>query len=164
MIKRICVYYVKLQHFKKNLRLVLKLKNTLCKLNQRQWLKNYIELNSHKRIEANIYIYIYGYKDRKALHKLIKNAVDGKKKRKKMRIRTDVRLVSNKKVYLKWASQPSYASKKIDQKLVVLHKINVTLKLNEPAYVEMCVLYFNKVLIYEFQYYYIKNKYGNNSG
>ena len=98
------------------------------------------------------------------MHKLIKNAVDGKKKRKKMRIRTDVRLVSNKKVYLKSASQPSYASKKIDQKLVVLHKINVTLKLNEPAYVEMCVLYLNKVLIYEFQYYYIKNKYGNNSG
>ena len=48
--------------------------------------------------------------------------------------RTDVRLVSNKKVYLKWTSKPSHKSQKIsDNGLVVMHKNKVILKLNKPA-------------------------------
>ena len=33
----------------------------------------------------------------------------------------------------------------------------------KPTYVGMCVLDFSKVLMYEFHYDYIKNKYGNKS-
>ena len=35
--------------------------------------------------------------------------------------------------------------------------------LNEPAYIGMCILELSKVLVYEFHYHCIKNKYGNNS-
>ena len=35
--------------------------------------------------------------------------------------------------------------------------------LNKPAYIRMCVLELSNVLMYEFHYDYIKNKYGNNS-
>ena len=35
--------------------------------------------------------------------------------------------------------------------------------LNKPAYIGMCILQLNKVLMYEFHHDYIKNKYGNNS-
>ena len=35
--------------------------------------------------------------------------------------------------------------------------------LNKPVYTGMCILELSKVLMYEFHYDYIKNKYGNNS-
>ena len=74
-----------------------------------------------------------------------------------LRNRIDVKLASNKKDYLKWTSKPSY----------ILHKVFdndlVTLTLNKLAYVGMCISKLSKVLMYEFHYDYIKNKYGKNS-
>ena len=81
-----------------------------------------------------------------------------------LRNRIDVKLVSNKKDYLKWTSKPSYMSrKKVDNDLVTIRKNRVTLMLNKPAYIGMCIFELNKVLMYEFHYDYIKNKYNNNS-
>ena len=45
----------------------------------------------------------------------------------------------------------------------MIHEKKVTLMLNKPAYTGMCTLELNKVLMFEFHYDYIKNKYGNNS-
>ena len=53
--------------------------------------------------------------------------------------------------------------KTFDNELVVIRKNKVTLTLNKPAYTGMCILELSKVLMYEFHYDYIKNKYGNNS-
>ena len=39
----------------------------------------------------------------------------------------------------------------------------VTLTLNKLAYIGMCILNLNKVLMWKFHYDYIKNKYGYNS-
>ena len=51
-----------------------------------------------------------------------------------VRNRIDVKLVSNKKDYLKWTSKPSYMSHKIFvNDLVAIHKSKVTLTLNKPA-------------------------------
>ena len=80
-----------------------------------------------------------------------------------LRNKIDVKLVSNKKDYLKWASKPSYMSHKIfGNYLVAIRKNKVTLTLNKPAYIGMCILELSKILMYEFHYDYIKNKYGNN--
>ena len=49
----------------------------------------------------------------------------------------------------------------LDNDLVAIRKI--TLALNKPAYVGMCILDLSKVLMYDFDYVYIKSKYGNNS-
>ena len=77
-----------------------------------------------------------------------------------LRNRIDVKLVSNKKDYLKWTSKPSYMSHKIfDNDLVATRKNKATLTLNKPAYNGMCILEVNKV----FHYDYIENKYGTNS-
>ena len=40
-------------------------------------------------------------------------------------------------------------------------KSKVSLKLNEPAYIGMCILELSKELMYEFHYNYIKNKFEN---
>ena len=62
--------------------------------------------------------------------------------------RIDVKLLSNKKTYFKWTSKPTCMSQKIfDNDLVAIHKRKVTLTLNKPAYVAMCILYQNNVLV-----------------
>ena len=47
--------------------------------------------------------------------------------------------------------------------LVAIRKNRVTLMLNKPAFIGMCILELSKVLMYEFNYDYIKNKYCNSS-
>ena len=91
------------------------------------------------------------------------NAVYGKTL-KNVRNRIDVRLVSNKRNYLKWLSKRRYLFQKIfNNDLVDMYKSNVTLKLKKLAYVGMCKLDLSKVLMYVLYYDYIKNKYGNKS-
>ena len=50
-----------------------------------------------------------------------------------------------------------------DNNLVTIWKSKVALKLNKSAYIGMCILELSKVLMYEFHYDYIKNKYDNKS-
>ena len=47
--------------------------------------------------------------------------------------------------------------------MVAIHKNKVKLTLNKPAYIGMCILELSKVLMYEFHYDCIKNKYGHKS-
>ena len=67
-----------------------------------------------------------------------------------LRNRTDVKLVTNEKDYLKWASKSSYLSQKVfDNGLVAIRKSKVTLTLNKPAYIGVCILDLMQVLMYE---------------
>ena len=50
-----------------------------------------------------------------------------------------------------------------DNNLVAKQKSKVSLKLNKPAYTGMCILELSKVLMYEFHYDYIRNKYDKKS-
>ena len=54
------------------------------------------------------------------------------------------------------------SQKIFDNDLVATRKSRVALTLNKTAHVRMFILAFRKVLMYEFHYDYIKNKYGNN--
>ena len=58
-----------------------------------------------------------------------------------------------KKDYLKWVSKPSSVSCKIFvDDLVAICKNKVSLTLNKPAYIGMCILELSKVLMYELNY------------
>ena len=109
-------------------------------LNQSQWLKSYVEFDTQKRTGA------------------VKNwdTVGN------LRNRIDVKFVNNEKIYSKWTSEPSYMSQKVlDNDLLAIQKSKIRLTLNKPACVGMYILDLSKVLMYEFHYDYIKNKYGN---
>ena len=81
-----------------------------------------------------------------------------------VRNRIDLTLVSNEKDYLKWTSKPRYMSHKIFEiDLVAIRKNKVTLTLNKPAYIRICILELSKLLMQELYYDYISNKYGNKS-
>ena len=152
------IHYQNLQFY---LRLGLKLKNIyrVLEFNQSHWLKQYAEFDTHKGTEAETNV----DKEGKALYKLKNNVVYGKAMQ-SLRNRIDVKLVSNKKDYLKWTPDPSYMSHKIyHNDLVTIHKSKVTLTLKKPEYTGMCIFELSKVLMYEFHYDYIKNKHGNNS-
>ena len=65
-----------------------------------------------------------------------------------LRNRFDVKLVSNKKDYLKWTSKPRFISHKVfDNDLVAIRKNKATLTLSKPAYIGMCILELSKVLM-----------------
>ena len=58
-----------------------------------------------------------------------------------LRIRVDVRLLTNAKYFEKLINRRSYISQKIlNKNLVAVHKIKEVLLLNRPAYVGMCIL------------------------
>ena len=100
-------------------------------------------------------------KDGKALHKLINNAVY-RKTMENVLNKINVKQVNNGKDYLKCTSKPSYMSHKIfHNNLVAIRKSKLALKLNKPTYTRMCTFKLSKVLMYEFQYDYIKSKYDN---
>ena len=77
-----------------------------------------------------------------------------------LRNRIDIKLASNKKDNPNngiWTCKPSYMSHKIfDNELVVICKSKVTLTLNKPAYIGICILELSKVLMNEFHYDCIK--------
>ena len=75
------------------------------------------------------------------------NAVYGKTME-NVRNKIDVKLVSNEKDYLKCTSKPRYMPHKIfDNNLVPMRKSKVSLKLNKPAYIGICILKLSKVLM-----------------
>ena len=78
--------------------------------------------------------------------------------------RIHVKLVNNKKDYLKWTSKPKSMSHKIfDNNLAAIRKSKLALKLTKPAYIVMSLLELSKVLTYEFHFNYMKNKYDKKS-
>ena len=100
-------YVIHYENLKLYLRLGLKLKKIHCILefNQSQWLKPYIEFNTQKKIEAEK----NNDRDGKALYKLMNNAIYGKAIE-NLRNKIDVKLVNNKKDYLKCTSKPSFVA------------------------------------------------------
>ena len=97
-------------------------------------------------------------KARKALYKLMNNAVH-RKTMENVRNRIDLKLVNNKKDYLKYASKPSYMSHKIfDINLVAIRKRKVALEVNKPTYILMYIFQLSEVLLYQLHYDYIKNR------
>ena len=123
---------------------------------QSDWMKEYIDFNTEKRKNA-------ANDFEKEFFKLMINSVYGKTIE-NVRKRINVRLVNNKKDFLKYTSRPTYVAHKLfDKDYAFVHEIKPVLVLNKPIYVEFTkpnyvVLDLSKWRMYDFHYNFIKKK------
>ena len=86
------------------------------------------------------------------------------KRKKNLGRKIYIKILFNRKEYLKWTSQLSYISYKVfDNNLMIIQKIKVALTIIQPAYIGMSILELRKGLMYKLHYDYIKNNCANNS-
>ena len=77
-----------------------------------------------------------------------------------LRKRISVKLIINAKDYVKCISKLNFISQKICSKnFVATHQIKPVLILNKPIYVRFSILDLSKLLMYKYDYQYIKNKF-----
>ena len=118
------------------------------------WLKPYIDFNTEMRKNAKSDF-------EKNFFKLMNNSVFGKTME-NLRKRTNIELVNNPKRIKKICAKPSFKSFKIfNESLVAVHQAKTKLLLNRPIYVGASILDMSKILMYDFHYNYIKDKYDN---
>ena len=142
----------------RNLHLYLSLEMKLTKVHrilkfkQSDWVKKYIDFNTDKRKNsANSF--------EKDFFKLMNNSVFGKTME-NLRKRISAELINNAKDYVRSISKPSFISQKIFSKnFVAIHKRKPILTLNKLIYLGFSILDLSKLLMYEFQYNYIKSKF-----
>ena len=131
--------------------LIFKKVHKILEFKQSAWMKPYIDFNTQKRKEAT-------NEADKNLFKLLNNAVYGKTME-NMRKRTKIRITTNEKDFLKYASTPTYIDhKKFDKNLVVINEKKELLTLNKPVYVGGTVLELSKLEMYKFNYDFVKKK------
>ena len=112
--KNYVVHYRNLKYYLSQ-GLILEKVHRILEFKQSAWMKLYIDFNTQKRKEAT-------NETDKNLFKLLNNAVYGKTME-NMRKRIKIRITTNEKDFLKYASRPTYIGhKKFGKNLVVIHE------------------------------------------
>ena len=112
-------------------------------------MKRYIDFNTKRRMNA-------ANDFEKNVFKLMINSIY-RKAMENLRKRINVRLVNNKKGFLKYTSRPTYITYKIFGKdYAAIHEIKTVLILNKLIYVGFTVLDLSKWKMYDFHYNFIK--------
>ena len=76
----------------------------------------------------------------------------------------DIKLVKTDHRRNKLVSERNYHTMKlIEENLSIIEMKKVKVKMNKPIYLGLCILDISKIIMYEFWYDYVKNKYGNNA-
>ena len=115
----------------------------VLKFKQSDWLGKFVHFNTEKRMHA-------ANEFEKDFFKLMVNCVYGKTME-DLRKRVNVKLVNNRRDYVKCVSRPTFVSQKIlSRNLVAIHKVKPVLLLNKPIYLGFCVLELSKLLMYDF--------------
>ena len=108
------VHYRNLKFYLSN-KLILKKVHKILEFQQRDWMKSYIDFNTQRRKEAT-------NEADETLFKLFNNAVYDKTME-NMRKRIKIRIIKNKKDFIKYASRPTYINHNIfGKRLVPIHE------------------------------------------
>ena len=135
-------------------RLKLKKVRRVIEFNQEAWIKTYIDMNTELRKIANNYF-------KKDFFKLMNNAVFGKTME-NVRKHRDIKLVTTDKKRSKLVSEPTYHTMNlISENLSVIEMKRTKVKMNKLIYLGLSILEISKLLMHEFWYNYMKQKYGD---
>ena len=148
-------YVLHEENLKLYLSLGLRLKRVhrVLQFDEKPWLKEYIDFNTEMRKNSKNDF-------EKDYFKLMNNSVFGKTME-NIRKRCNVYLETDPDHFMLQTAKPTYVSGKIfHENLVAVNMKRERLKLDKPSYVGMCLLDLSKVLMYDFHYNYIKEKYG----
>ena len=136
-------------------RLVLERIRRCIRFKQSPWMKEYIDFNTNLRTAAKNDF-------EKDFYKLMNNSVFGKTLE-NIRRHRDIKLLNNKKDYLKAVRRPNFKSGTLlgpDLMGCEMGKIKVVK--NKPVYLGQVILDLSKLVMYEFHYDYMLPKYGDN--
>ena len=123
--------------------LVLDRVHWVIKFDQSTWLALYIDLNIQLRTRAKNDF-------QKAFFKLMNNSVFGKTME-NIREYRDIKLVMNKKVYLKKVMKPNFKSGIIfSENLMVCERGKTSVVMDKPTYLWQAILDLSKIVMYEF--------------
>ena len=152
------MYVVHYRNLQLYLRLGLKLKkiHRVIEFNQAPLMKEYIDFNTSRRMDAK-----NGFE--KDFFKLMNNSVFGKTIE-NLRKRVDVKLVNDERTRTKLVSQPHFKSMKIfTEDFTGIEMRKKSIQLNKPIYCGMAILDNSKMLMYGFHYEFIKARYGSDA-
>ena len=149
-------YVIHIRSLKQALNHGLKLKKVhrVIQFKQKAWLKPYIDRNTALRKKAK-------NEFEKNFFKLMNNSVFGKTME-NVRNHRDIKLVTSDKRRKRLVSEPNYHShKKFSDHLMAIEMKKTRVKMTKPLYLGMSILDISKILMYEFWYDYINQKYGD---
>ena len=117
----------------------------IMKFKQKTWLEKYIDFNAQKRMQATS-------EADKNFYKLMINPAYGKTVE-NMRKIMKIRIVTNKKDFVKYTSKPTYIGyQKSSKDFYVIYEKKEEIKLNKPLYVGCIVLELSKLAMYKCWY------------
>ena len=147
-------YVIHYRNLRQCLELGLKIKDVQrgISFNQSPWMEAYIRKNTElRKTAANSF--------EKDFFKLMNNSVFGKTIE-NIRKRQNVFLIDNRAKAVKLTSRPNFERVTIfDKKLVAIHLKKTEIYFNKPVYVGQVILDLSKLLMFDFHYNYIRNKY-----
>lgn len=156
--KKNYVIHYKMLKFVLRQGLILHKVHRVLQFRQSKWMKPYIELNTVLRTKASNDF-------EKNFYKLLINVIYGK-------TMEDVRGHSDIRIKTYWdgrygahklMAQPNFKRATIfDENLIAVHMNKMTVCMNKPIIIGLAVLELSKVLMCDFHYNHMKEKYGNN--
>ena len=135
--------------------LILEKVHRVIEFDQSSWLKLYIDFNTQLRMNAQNDF-------EKDFFKLMNNSVFGKTME-NIRKHRNIKLVTNKKAFLKKVMQPNFKSRIVfSENLVGCEMGKKCIVMNKPVYIGQAILDLSKIVMYEFHYDYMVPKYRGN--
>lgn len=138
--------------------MILKKIHRCIKFEQKDWLSDWININTNYRKEAKNDF-------EKDYFKLMNNAVFGKTME-NVRNRVDIKTAFTEEELLKYSSKGTFKrahimNDKDDEKFMLIEMGKKQVMLNKPIYAGFCILDLSKLHMYKFHYDVMKKKYGS---